>query len=121
MSKKILVVDDEDNLRFLVVKFLEMAGYAVTEAEDGDMGIKTAQTLQPDLILLDVMMPKKDGYQVAKELAADKKLSAIPIILMTGTSQVVGPGIQLSTPAKFKLAKPFSKEELYEVVKKALG
>ncbi len=121
MSHKILVIDDEDNLRFLVSKFLEMAGYAVTTAEDGDCGIKSAKNLQPDLILLDVMMPKKDGYQVAKELASDKKLSSVPIILMTGTSQVVGPGIQLSTPAKYKLAKPFSKEDLYEVVKKALS
>ncbi|MBU0580246.1 MAG: response regulator [Candidatus Margulisbacteria bacterium] len=120
MSKKILIIDDEDNLRFLERKFLEMAGYDVQEAADGDAGLKMAKAYQPDVVLLDVIMPKKDGYQVAQEFAKDEKLSKTPIILVTGTSQVVGEGIKLKTPAKFKLAKPFSKEQLFEVVEKAL-
>lgn len=121
MAKKILIIDDEDNLRFLEKKFLEMAGYQVQEAADGEAGIKKAKEYLPDVVLLDVIMPKKDGYQVAEEFAEDKKLAKIPIILVTGTSQVVGEGVKVSTHAKYKLAKPFSKEQLFEVVEKALS
>lgn len=120
MSKKILIIDDEDNLRFLERKFLEMAGYTVSEAADGESGLEIAKEFDPDVVLLDVIMPKKDGYQVAKEFAADEKLAKIPIILVTGTSQVVGEGVRLNTHAKYKLAKPFAKEQLFEVVQKAL-
>jgi CheY-like chemotaxis protein len=121
MPKKILIIEDEDNLRVLERKFLEMKGYVIKEAADGDAGLKAAREFLPDAVLLDVMLPKKDGYQVAREFAADKNLARIPIILVTGTAQMVGQGIHISTPAKFKLPKPFSKEELYEVLEKALA
>ena len=120
MSKKILIIDDEDNLRLLERKFLEMAGYTVREAADGEAGIKIAKEYLPDVVLLDVIMPKKDGYQVARAFAADANLARIPIILVTGTSQVVGEGIKLNTQAKYKLAKPFAKEQLFAIVEKAL-
>jgi len=120
-DKKILVVDDEPNLRLLVTKILEMEKYTVIAAADGEAGLKMAREENPDLILLDIIMPKKNGYQVATELNLDKKTKEIPVILMTGTSQMVGEGIQLETPAVAKLPKPFGKDELVNVVKKVLG
>jgi len=119
-AQKILVIDDQPNLRLLVSKILEIEGYEVKTAANGDEGIAMAKTEQPDLILLDVMMPKKNGYQSAAELNLQKETSQIPIVLMTGTTQMVGDGIQLTTSAIDKLAKPFGKDELVAIVKKNL-
>lgn len=122
MSKpsRILIIDDQPNLRLLVSKILEIEGYEVTTAANGDEGVAMAKTNKPDLILLDVMMPKKNGYQSAAELNLQKETKQIPIILMTGTSQMVGEGIQITTSAIDKLAKPFGREELIRIVKKNL-
>jgi len=119
--KKILIIDDESTLRLLMRKFLEKAGYAIAEAEDGEKGIIKAKEEHPDLILLDVTMPKMNGYQVDQELGADPALKKIPVILVTGTSQVVGDGIKLSTHAKWKLAKPFDRDQLINKVQEVLG
>jgi CheY-like chemotaxis protein len=120
-AQKILVIDDQPNLRLLVSKILEIEGYEVTTASNGDEGIAMAKSQKPDLILLDVMMPKKNGYQLAAELKLKDDTQQIPIVLMTGTSQMVGEGIQLSTPAIDKLAKPFGKDELVAIVRKNLA
>ena len=119
--QKILIIDDESTLRLLMRKFLEKSGYVVTEAEDGEKGILQAKKDKPDLILLDVTMPKMNGYQVDQELGADPTLRKIPVILVTGTYQVVGDGIKLKTHAKYKLAKPFDRDQLINIVKTALG
>ncbi len=119
--QKILIIDDESTLRLLMRKFLEKAGYAVTEAEDGERGILKAKELKPDLILLDVQMPKLNGYQVDQELSADPALKNIPVILVTGTAQVVGDGIKLATHAQHKLAKPFDRDKLLSKVAEALN
>lgn len=118
--KKILIIDDESTLRLLMRKFLEKEGYTVSEAEDGEKGIIKAKEIKPDLILLDVTMPKMNGYQVDQELGADPQLKKIPVILVTGTSQVVGDGIKLATHAKWKLAKPFDRDKLINKVKEVL-
>jgi CheY-like chemotaxis protein len=119
-AQKILVIDDQPNLRLLVSKILEIEGYQVATAANGDEGIAMAKSEKPDLILMDVMMPKKNGYQLAAELKLKEATQQIPIVLMTGTSQMVGEGIQLTTPAIDKLAKPFGREELVAIVKKNL-
>ena len=119
-AQKILVIDDQPNLRLLVSKILEIEGYEVKTAANGDEGIAMAKADKPDLILLDVMMPKKNGYQSAAELNLQKETSQIPIVLMTGTTQMVGDGIQLTTSAIDKLAKPFGKDELINIVRRNL-
>lgn len=118
MSKKILIVEDEANLRSLVSTILEIDGYQVITASNGKDGKTLAKENQPDLILLDVIMPGGNGYQIATELSLDSKTKQIPVVLMTGTSQVVGEGITFKTPAVGKLAKPFGKEQLLKTVKK---
>src|SRR4030042_4935159 len=83
MAKKILIVDDDPDLVEAVSTLLESKGYAVAAAYGGVEGLKKVRTENPDLIVLDVMMPDKDGYEVCKELKADKKYHAIPILLLT--------------------------------------
>jgi two-component system alkaline phosphatase synthesis response regulator PhoP len=83
MAKKVLIVDDDPDLVEAVSTILESKGYAVSTAYGGVEGLKKAKTESPDLIVLDVMMPDKDGYAVCKELKADEKYRAIPILLLT--------------------------------------
>jgi two-component system alkaline phosphatase synthesis response regulator PhoP len=83
MAKKILIVDDDPDLVEAVSTILESKGYAVSTAYGGVEGLKKAKAESPDLIVLDVMMPDKDGYAVCKELKADEKYRAIPILLLT--------------------------------------
>ena len=83
MARKILIVDDDPDLVEAVSTILESKGYAVAAAYGGVEGLKKARTENPDLIVLDVMMPDKDGYTICKELKADKKYRSIPILLLT--------------------------------------
>ena len=83
MAKKILIVDDDPDLVEAVSTILESKGYAVAKAYGGVEGLKKAETEKPDLIVLDVMMPDKDGYEVCKELKADDAYRSIPILLLT--------------------------------------
>jgi two-component system alkaline phosphatase synthesis response regulator PhoP len=83
MAKKILIVDDDPDLVEAVSTILESKGYAVVAAYGGVEGLKKARTERPDLIVLDVMMPDKDGYAVCRELKADEKYRSIPILLLT--------------------------------------
>ena len=83
MPKKILIVDDDPDLVEAVTMILESKKYNVAAAYGGLEGLEKARTEKPDLIVLDVMMPDKDGYAVCKEMKADPKLSKIPILLLT--------------------------------------
>jgi DNA-binding response OmpR family regulator len=83
MAQKILIVDDDPDLVEAVSIILESKGYAVVAAYGGVEGLAKARTENPDLIVLDVMMPDKDGYEVCKELKADAKYHSIPILLLT--------------------------------------
>jgi len=83
MAKKILIVDDDPDLVEAVRMILESKKYNVVAAYGGLEGLEKARTENPDLIVLDVMMPDKDGYVVCKELKADAQLSKIPILLLT--------------------------------------
>src|SRR3972149_5487479 len=83
MPKKILIVDDAPDLVEAVTMILESKKYNVAAAYGGLEGLEKARTEKPDLIVLDVMMPDKDGYAVCKEMKADPELSKIPILLLT--------------------------------------
>jgi two-component system alkaline phosphatase synthesis response regulator PhoP len=83
MAKKILIVDDDPDLVEAVSMILESKNYDVAAAYGGIEGLQKARTENPDLIVLDVMMPDKDGYAVCKDLKADPALSKIPVLLLT--------------------------------------
>jgi len=87
VQKKILVVDDEPNITMVMQEQLELQGYSVIVASDGTEGLEKAKKEKPDLIILDVMLPKMNGYEVCGLLKQDEKYASIPIILFTGRTQ----------------------------------
>jgi DNA-binding response OmpR family regulator len=123
MRKKILVVDDDAELVELVSFNLKQAGYAVGTAFDGVDAIKKARSLQPDLIVLDIMMPELDGFAVCEILHRDSATASIPIMMLTALSSELGRVAGLGSGASDFLTKPFSPRLLVarieELLKKA--
>lgn len=120
MAIRVLVIDDEDDIRRLVQIKLTKAGYEVTTASDGKEGVTLALESKPDVVLADVMMPGKDGYQVVAELK--EKLAADPpvLILLTAKNQKADVQQGLAGGADDYLTKPFSPRELIERIEVAL-
>lgn len=109
---KILLIDDDALLLTLLERKLSARGYTVVTANDGNAGLERARTEQPDLIVLDMMMPIMDGRQVLRTLQADAALTAIPVIMLTSRreeSDIVG---AIEKGASDYQLKPFSPEEL---------
>ena len=102
---RILIVDDEPDIRFIMRLILEGAGYKVTEAPHGAIGLKWVASRQPDLVITDVMMPMTDGLEFIERLRSDSKTAAIPILAVSGNSE-------LATAADARLRKPFTRREL---------
>ena len=122
----ILVVDDEKKLRELLDMRLSAEGFAVIQAADGEEGVAAARKHSPDLILMDVMMPKMDGAEAVKELQQDPATKDIPVIFLTSmitkeeeTDQAFG--IQLDTKQHRFIAKPFETSSLIAEIHKALN
>lgn len=86
--KRILVAEDRDVSRELARTFLEHAGYSVLEAADGGEAVRVAQASVPDLILLDLQMPVKNGFEVLRELRADQRFNATPIVALTASAMM---------------------------------
>ena len=122
---KILVIDDDDDFVESTKTVLESKPYEVIVAHDGDEGLQKAREENPDLILLDVIMPVKDGFTAAEQLKKDPQLSKIPVLMLTafaakggGTSIPVSRGYTLET--EDYIDKPVSPEELLARVEKFL-
>ena len=113
--KKILIVDDEQDIVESLKFVLETEGYECFTAFNGEDGLKSAKELAPDLIILDIMMPKMNGYKISRLLKFDKKYKDIPIIMLTARSQEEDKLIGEETGANEYITKPF---ELDFVVKK---
>lgn len=116
MTRQILVVDDEPNIRELCRLYLEQEGFAVHEAADGPAGAQRARELRPDLVVLDLMLPGKSGFEVCKELRA----LDIPVIMLTARGDEVDKILGLELGADDYLTKPFSPRELVARVKVVL-
>ena len=109
MPKKILIVEDEANIRELLRLYLEREGYAVIEAENGVEGIKQWKSEKPDMILLDVMMPVMDGWAVCKEIRAE---SDVPIIMLTAKGETADRVSGLEMGADDYIVKPLEMPEV---------
>ena len=125
-KKRILVVDDEPDFCSIVQMNLEKEGFAVELAYSGVEGLEKVHANTPDAIVLDIMMPEMDGYEVCKKLKADEKYVDIPIILLTAvashvTSTRYSHRDGMSTEADDYIAKPASAEEITESIKRLLG
>lgn len=114
--KTILFIEDEPNLQKTVGRYLEDEGYEVKSALDGELGLKIAKERKPALILLDLILPKKDGFEVLKELKADLGTKDIPVMILTNLETSADVEKALSLGATNYLVK--ANYELAEVVKK---
>lgn len=112
MSEKILIVDDNMVNRKLLAAILKKEGYALVEAVHGGEAVELALKEQPDLILLDIMMPVKDGYQVCRELKLDSRTSGIPIIFLSARTQVEDKIKGLDLGGSDYVTKPFDRGEV---------
>ena len=117
MGTKILVVDDEMNICEMVRTYFENEGYEVKTASDGAEGVSYFKMYEPDLVLLDVMMPKKDGWQVCREI---REVSSKPIIMVTAKDDVFDKVLGLELGADDFVVKPFDMKELSARVKAVL-
>jgi len=125
-KKRILVVDDEPDFCSIVQGQLEKEGFDVELAYNGVEGMEKVQANPPDAIVLDVMMPEKDGYEMCKELKADDDLCEIPVLLLTAvashvTSTRYSHADGMSTEADDYIAKPASAEAISQSIRQMLN
>lgn len=118
MSQKVLVVDDEQSIVTLLKYNLETAGYIVEVAYDGEEALEKVNEIQPELVVLDVMLPKKDGIEVCKTIRSDKNL--VPILMLTAKDDEFDRVLGLELGADDYMTKPFSPREVVARVKAIL-
>lgn len=121
MGKKILIVDDEPNIVRSLSFVLNKGGYDVSIAEDGDQAMAMIRGSKPDILILDVMMPKKNGYDVCQEIKSDAEFRDIHIMMLTAKGQKGDLEMGLSQGADEYITKPFSPMKIAARVKKLLG
>jgi two-component system alkaline phosphatase synthesis response regulator PhoP len=120
-DKKILVVDDEPHVIRTLTFVLSKEGYEVSSAGDGEEAIAKVRELKPNLMFLDVMMPKKNGYEVCQELKSDSSFSDIHIVMLSAKGQEADKERALNLGADEFMSKPFSPLGVIEKVKELLG
>jgi DNA-binding response OmpR family regulator len=120
-GRKILVVDDEPNVIKSLTFVLNKEGYDVSSATNGEEAIAKIQQSKPDLMFLDVMMPKKNGYEVCKEVKSNSSLSDIHIIMLTAKGQQADREKGLNAGADEFMTKPFSLKTIVDKTKEILG
>lgn len=118
MALKVLVCDDERHIVRLIQVNLERQGYKVVTAFDGKEGLEKIQSEQPDLVVLDVMMPYMDGFEVLKTIRRDEKTAELPVIMLTAKAQDKDVFEGYHYGADMYLTKPFNPMELVAFVKR---
>jgi DNA-binding response OmpR family regulator len=121
VSKKILIADDEPNIVAAVEFLLQRSGYEVHVARDGDEALKLVEATHPDLVLLDVMMPVKSGYDVCKRIRERSDWRHIKIIMLSAKGRDAEVSKGLSMGADVYVTKPFSTRELMAKIRGLLG
>jgi DNA-binding response OmpR family regulator len=117
----VLCADDDTDIRALLTIRLERAGFRVAEAADGEQALSLARELSPDVLVLDVMMPRLSGTEVLLALRGDEATAAIPVVLLSARAQEADVERGLEAGADAYLAKPFQAPELIEVVGRLAG
>jgi len=121
MANKILVVDDEPNIVLSLEFLMKQAGFLVRTAPDGEAGLAAIAIEQPDLVLLDVMMPRKNGYEVCQTIRAHPDWKDIYIVMLTAKGREVEREKGLALGANAYITKPFSTQEVVAQVRKLLA
>ncbi len=121
MAKRILIVDDEPNIVLSLEFLMKKAGYDVATAEDGEQALTAIQEHRPDLVLLDVMMPKKDGFQVCQNIREQDEYRELRIVMLTAKGRDLEQEKGLSLGADDYITKPFSTQDVVNKVRQLLG
>jgi len=119
-KKRVLVVDDELDMLMVIKLRLEASGYEVVTATDGLEGLNVARKTKPDLIVLDVMLPKMNGYKVSRFLKFDEEYKHIPIVMLTALAGEEDRSTGIETGANAYITKPFETQELVDTVRRFL-
>jgi DNA-binding response OmpR family regulator len=118
---RILIVDDEPNIVLALELLMKREGYEIRTVGDGERAVEAAETFRPDLILLDVMMPRMDGFEVCQRIRADASLKDISIVMLTAKGREVEREKGLALGADLYITKPFSTREVVRKVKEMLA
>jgi len=121
MSRRVLVADDEPNIVAALEFLLQRSGYQVEVARNGDEALQKIERAPPDLVLLDVMMPVKDGHVVCQRIRDNEKSRHIKVIMLTAKGRDADVSKGLAHGADLYVTKPFSTRELMEKIKSLLG
>lgn len=120
MAKKILITEDSPTVLEILKSVLEEEGYEVNAAADGQQALNLAKAERPDLIILDLMLPKIDGYKVCRMLKFDEKYKDIPIIMLTARTNETDEKLGKEVGADAYIRKPFEPEAVIDEIKKLL-
>ncbi|MCC5857983.1 MAG: response regulator [Ectothiorhodospiraceae bacterium] len=121
MAKRILIVDDEPNIVLSLEFLMKKAGYEVATAEDGEQALEAIRERAPDLVLLDVMMPRKDGFQVCQSIREQEAYKDLRIVMLTAKGRDLEQEKGLSLGADDYITKPFSTQDVVNKVRQLLG
>jgi DNA-binding response OmpR family regulator len=121
MKKRILIIEDEREISLILKMRLENAGYEVQQAFDGDEGLDRAKNERPDVILLDIILPRRTGIQILEELKSDPDFKMIPIILITGLAREFDDYREGDIKADGYFLKPFDSSELLATISGFFG
>ncbi len=121
MAKKILIADDEPNIVMSLQYLMETSGYEVRSVSDGDAALRALAEFQPDLVLLDVMMPKRNGYELCRFIRENPALDRVKVLMLTAKGRDVDVEKGLGLGADAFVTKPFATRELVARIKAMLG
>jgi DNA-binding response OmpR family regulator len=117
----VLVVDDEPSIRETIAFMLEMEGFRVATAEDGESALAEIARLRPPIVLLDAMMPRRDGFEVCRAVRSDPSLARVRIVMVTALGQQADRERALAAGADHYLTKPFDEDELLALLRTLSG
>jgi len=120
MAKRILIADDEPNIVLSLEFLMRRAGYQVEKVGDGDAALEAVRQAPPDLVLLDVMMPRRDGFEVCQEIRRDPALAGVRIAMLTAKGREVEREKGLALGADSYITKPFATQEVLDTVRSLL-
>ena len=121
MAKKILIADDEPNIVTALEFLLARGGYEVLIARDGDQALKTLESARPDLVLLDIMMPVKSGYEICKRIRERPEWAHIKVVMLSAKGRDAEVNKGMAMGADLYVTKPFSTRELMEQIRGLLA
>jgi DNA-binding response OmpR family regulator len=119
-KRRVLIIEDEPNIVLSLEFLLQREGYDTASATDADAGLSLVRELHPDVVLLDIMMPKRNGYELCQTIKGDPELRAIPVIMVSARGQEVEVLKGLELGASAYVTKPFGNAEILEEIRAVL-